>query len=350
MIVDATLAFLLTALLTPLVIAGLHRFRVIDVPTERSSHSGPVPRGGGLAVAVGAVAGLLLSGSDDASSLSTLLVAVSILAVVGMVDDLRTLEVVPRLSAQLLGAILCLPWLLNNLSMPWEWRVLLAVGAVIWVMGFVNAFNFMDGINGISSFATIVAGVTFFVAGQVRDAPLLSVCGLVVAAAALGFLPYNFPQARVFLGDVGSYFLGGWIAFTVLLGLLSEVPPEAVIGPTVIYLADTSFTLARRVKRRERWWTSHHEHVYQQLIDRQWSHARSALLVTGFTVTCSALGLLSLASSTTLRVVADVGIVACAALYLSVPSLLALWRSSKAPASPPQLSTPGGAEPRPAGP
>jgi UDP-GlcNAc:undecaprenyl-phosphate/decaprenyl-phosphate GlcNAc-1-phosphate transferase len=349
-LVDAVLALLLTAGLTPVVIAALHRFQVIDVPTERSSHDGLIPRGGGLAVAVGAVAGLLLSGSGDASSLSTLLVAVSILAVVGMVDDLRTLEVIPRLSAQLIGALLCLPWLLNNLSMPWGWRIVLAVAAVIWVMGFVNAFNFMDGINGISGFTTVVAGGTFFVAGQIQDAPLLSVCGLVVAAAALGFLPYNFPHARVFLGDVGSYFLGGWIAFTVLLGLLSGVPIEAVVAPTVIYLADTSFTLARRVHRRERWWTSHHEHVYQQLVDRHWSHARSAALVTAFTLACSGLGLVSFTGSAPLRVAAGIAILGLAATYLTVPRLLHSGGPLAASSRLRETAHPAPSEPHPAGP
>jgi UDP-GlcNAc:undecaprenyl-phosphate/decaprenyl-phosphate GlcNAc-1-phosphate transferase len=326
-IVHALIAFGLTALLTPLVIAALRRFRVIDVPTERSSHSGFIPRGGGLAVAVGAVAGLLLSGSGDASSLTTLLVAVSILAIVGMIDDLRTLEVFPRLGAQLVGALLCLPWLLQNLSAPWGWRVLLAGLAVVWVMGYVNAFNFMDGINGIASLTTIVTGVTFFFVGQSTDTRLVSVCGLVVAAAALGFLPYNFPNARVFLGDVGSYFLGGWIAFTVLVGLVSEIPPEAVIGPVVIYLADTSFTLVRRIVRGEQWWTSHHEHVYQRLIERGWTHTTTALLVTAFTVACSALGMVSLGDSTVARATAGVAMVGLLVAYLSVPGLLRTLRS-----------------------
>jgi UDP-GlcNAc:undecaprenyl-phosphate GlcNAc-1-phosphate transferase len=325
----AALSFALTLALLPVVIALLRRVDAYDVPSERSSHHERTLRGGGIAVAIGAIAGVMLGGWDDATSLTTLLVAVAILAVVGLVDDLRTLEVFPRLGAQLLGALLCLPWLLRYLSVPWGARMVIAVVAVVWVMGYVNAFNFMDGINGISALYTIATGSAFVVVGTIVDAPLVSLSGTVVAAAALAFLPFNFPRARVFLGDAGSYFLGGWIAFTILGMLVSDVPPEAALAPAFIYLADTSFTLGRRIARGANWWDSHHEHVYQRLIDRGWSHGAVAFLVVGFSTACVALSLVSLTPSLAGRVVADLAIVAVLAGYLSLPTLLARRRSGR---------------------
>lgn len=320
--VSAVLTFVLTATLTPAAIAVLRRIEAYDVPTERSSHIDRTLRGGGVAVAIGAVAGLVLGDSGDAASLTTMLVAVSILAVVGLIDDLRTLDVLPRLGAQLIGAALCLPWFLNNVSLPWGLRAMLAVAAVIWMMGYVNAFNFMDGINGISSLSAMVAGATFVTIGMAEDLTLVTLAGGVLAAAGLGFLPYNFPRARVFLGDVGSYFLGGWIAFVVLVMLVSNVSPEAAFGPLVIYLADTTFTLGSRIARRERWWESHHEHVYQRLIDLGWGHVRTASLVAAASAACAALGLVSLGSSSVARVGAGGAMACIVASYLALPTLI----------------------------
>jgi UDP-N-acetylmuramyl pentapeptide phosphotransferase/UDP-N-acetylglucosamine-1-phosphate transferase len=321
-VAPVVLTFVLTAALTPVVIAVLRRLGAYDVPTARSSHVDRTLRGGGVAVALGATAGLTLGDRGDASSLTTMLTAVSILAVVGLIDDLRTLDVLPRLGAQLVGAALCLPWFLNNVSLPWGLRVLCAVLAVMWMMGYVNAFNFMDGINGIACLSAMVTGVSFAVVGTTEDLPLVALAGGVLAAAGMGFLPYNFPRARVFLGDVGSYFLGGWSAFVVLVMLASDVPPEAALGPLMIYLADTTFTLSSRIARRERWWESHHEHVYQQLIDLGWGHARTSTTVAAASATCAGLGLVSLGGLPVARVGADLAILGIVVGYLALPALL----------------------------
>jgi UDP-GlcNAc:undecaprenyl-phosphate GlcNAc-1-phosphate transferase len=339
-VVPAVLTLALTIGLTPLAIVLLRRIEAYDVPSERSSHVDRTLRGGGVAVAIAAVAGLVIGNSGDADSLTTMLVAVSILAVVGLIDDLRTLEVFPRLGAQLIGAALCLPWFLNNVSLPWGLRMVLAVGAVVWMMGYVNAFNFMDGINGISGLSALVSGSTFVAVGLIEDLPLVNLAGGVLAAAGLGFLPYNFPRARVFLGDVGSYFLGGWTAFVVLMMLVSDVPAEAALGPLVIYLADTTFTLGSRIARRERWWESHHEHVYQRLIERGWGHVRTASLVTAASATCAALGLVSLGPSLLARSAADASMGAVAVGYLALPALLARRTPGDRPSFRPTGSAP----------
>lgn len=321
----ALLSFLLTLGLTPVVIAGLRRFRVLDVPTDRSSHTTTVPRGGGIAVAAGALAGLLAPralGSVDAQSLTTLLVLVAIMAAAGLLDDYRSLSVLPRLGAQLVGAVLCLPYLLNNTSGALGWRLVLAVVAVAWMMGFVNAFNFMDGINGISAVTAALAGATYVVIGQTVDSRLITVGGAVVAAAALGFLPWNFPHARVFLGDVGSYFLGAWLAFLALIGYVSGVSPEAALAPFVLYLADTGVTLVRRVARRERWYEAHRQHVYQRLCDHGWSQVRVTLLVGACTLACSALGLVSLTGNAGARIMAAGALAVVVGAYLALPRVL----------------------------
>ncbi len=321
------IAFVITFALTPAVIFVLRRLRVFDVPTERSSHVERTPRGGGLAVAIGAVTGVVIAGTAgvvESWSITTLLVCTSFFALVGLVDDVRTLDVKPRLACQLGCALIFVaPWFYTNAPIA-NPGVALALGflAVVWVMGFLNAFNFMDGINGISGLHAVLAGGTFFLIGQVQDHRLVGICGAAVAAAAAGFLPYNFPRSRVFLGDVGSYFLGTWLAVTALIALIWATPIEAVAGSFVVYLADTSFTLYDRVRRGEDWRRSHHDHIYQRLIERRWSHVRTALCVLAFSSVCAALGLVSLTSSLGARILADAMMVPVVGLYLCLPRIV----------------------------
>jgi UDP-GlcNAc:undecaprenyl-phosphate/decaprenyl-phosphate GlcNAc-1-phosphate transferase len=135
----------------------------------------------------------------------------------------------------------------------------------------------------------------------------------------------------VFLGDSGSYFIGGWQAALIVVGLRAGLPPEALGAPLAIYLADTGTTLIRRVAAGEVWHQPHREHAYQRLIKNGWSHVRTTSLVGAFVLACSALGLGS-RSSITIRVVTDVLLAAVVALYLTFPRVneLGLQRTRSA--------------------
>jgi UDP-GlcNAc:undecaprenyl-phosphate/decaprenyl-phosphate GlcNAc-1-phosphate transferase len=197
-----------------------------------------------------------------------------------------------------------------------------AAGAVFWIVGFVNAYNFMDGIDGISVAQAFGAGATWFAVGTVEDIPVLAAGGAIVAGAVLGFAPYNLPRARMFLGDVGSYFVGAWLATVAILGLRAGIAPEAVLAPLALYAADTGATLARRVARGELWYQPHRDHAYQRLGDAGWSHVQTSALVAACIVTCGLLGALSLADSVALRVSADLTIVGVIGGYLLTPNRL----------------------------
>src|SRR5207248_1189863 len=107
---------------------------------------------------------------------------------------------------QLAAAILALPWLLHGLSGGWSWQVLFSAGVALWLVAYVNAFNFMDGIDGISVAQAAVAGAALYLVGRGEHVPALATAAAILAGAALGFAPLNVPRARLFLGDVGSYF------------------------------------------------------------------------------------------------------------------------------------------------
>lgn len=242
---------------------------------------------------------------------------------VGALDDVRGLSPMVRLTLEAVIGAAALILLLDGLGGNQLWRVVFAVGCVLWMVSFVNAFNFMDGINGISAAQAVVAGGAFALIGTAEDERVLALGGCVIAAAAIGFAPYNFPVARVFLGDVGSYFVGAWLAALVVVGLRAGLAPEAVLAPLAVYLADTSTTIVRRVRAGEVWHEAHRSHVYQQLVAMGWSHARTTVVVAGFAAGCAALGAVALHAPLVYRVAADGLALALLLAYLASPSLLA---------------------------
>ncbi|MGI9034193.1 MAG: MraY family glycosyltransferase [Acidimicrobiales bacterium] len=306
----------------------LRRLGVLDVPNERSSHDRPTLRGGGIASAVGAVAGILLSTQLTGTSRVAVLVSSCGFGLVGLAEDLVGLPVPARLVFQAACAVAALPWLASHLSGPTLWRATFRAGVVLWLLAFANAFNFMDGIDGMSVAQAVVAGLAWCAAGQIDGVPALAAGGAVVAAAAAGFAPFNVPRPRLFLGDTGSYFLGASLAALVVVGLRTRVPSEALIAPLAVYLVDTGFTLVRRAARGEAWYLPHRDHVYQRLVRGGWSHVRTTLVIAGFMAVCSALGAVSLLRHpVALRAAADVALVGVVAAYLALPG----WLGSRGP-------------------
>ena len=235
------------------------------MPNERSSHSQPTPRGGGLAPAIAIAIALVAAGSVDSRTQVAMLIAIGAFGLIGLVEDLAGVPVLWRFVLQLAAAAAVAPWLLADLGGQRAVALLGGAIALLFVVAYVNAFNFMDGINGISVAQTLVAGATWYVVGQVEDIASFATAGAVAAAAALAFAPFNFPHARVFLGDVGSYALGAALAVLAVVGLRAGIAPEAVLAPLSLYVADTGATLVRRFRRGEPWYRPHRDHVYQQL-------------------------------------------------------------------------------------
>jgi UDP-N-acetylmuramyl pentapeptide phosphotransferase/UDP-N-acetylglucosamine-1-phosphate transferase len=317
----ATMAALVVgAGLQPLVVRLMTSASVLDIPSERSSHTTPTPRGGGVAVQARPLA-----------------VPVLLCAVIGLVEDVRGVPILPRFASQLVvgagtGLVLMPP------GARTEFQVGIVAATAVWMTAFVNAFNFMDGINGISVAQALVAGTAYVIIGSTLQLPVLTVGGAIIVAVALAFAPFNFPTAVCFLGDVGSYFLGAWLAVLVVIGLRAGVTPEAMLAPTGVYLLDTASTLIRRVRMGESWWQPHRSHVYQRLTRLGWSHTTTTAFVGSTMLVCSMLGTLSLLGSTTTRIVGDAGIAVALAIYVTTPRHVTLRRESRVEAERPVRS------------
>lgn len=275
------LAAVLSGTLVGLVRSYARRAGVIDEPNDRSSHTAPTPRGGGIGV-LGALV-LTLAGYGvvrgvpwDTSSLVAMTWAVLSVAAIGWLDDHRTLGVVPRLVTHLLAALavawLSARWLPEQHPMlPWlAWWML-------WTVSSINVLNFMDGIDGlVASQVAVFAAYAWCVASPGTPSRPLA---LATIGALVGFLVWNWSPARIFLGDVGSGALG---ALVVILGL-SIMRDGADTGlvraflPLYPLFLDAATTIARRLARGERITTPHRSHLYQRLANGGWGHARTSL-------------------------------------------------------------------------
>ena len=304
----------------PLTIPLLHKLTVLDVPGPRSSHSRPTPRGGGAPIAVGLLVAAAIAGGAEARPF---LIAVAFFGTIGMLDDFRGLPALLRLALQLAGSAAVAALLVVSISLPVLVLAGLAVLIAVWVTGFVNAFNFMDGVNGISASHALIGGLAYACLGEWQQDRFLVAAGLAIALGAFAFLPWNIARARVFLGDVGSYSLGAALALLAATAVARGLPPEAALGPLALYLADTAWTLQRRFRLGERMFEAHRTHVYQRWCDVGWSHQEVTLLTAAATVLVSMLGLVSVTGHSRLRLIADLAGLFVLAVYLVSPVLFA---------------------------
>jgi UDP-GlcNAc:undecaprenyl-phosphate/decaprenyl-phosphate GlcNAc-1-phosphate transferase len=298
----------------------LRRAAMIDVPGHRSSHTVPTPRGGGIPIAAGLLVAAGLIGSAIAVVFA---LAVAAFGLLGFAEDLRGVTAAWRLVMQALWAVLIAVALVSGQVAPATTLVVLVAGCAAWLTGFVNVFNFMDGVNGISGAHALIAGTVYACLGWWHHDGFLIPAGAAVAVGALAFLPWNAGRARVFLGDAGSYALGAALAILAAYAVLQGIPAEAVLGPLVLYLADTAWTLQRRIRAGERWLEAHRTHIYQQWCDAGWSHQRVTLTAAAATVLLSLLGAASLTGDPGLRAAADLAGAGVIAVYLRSPALLA---------------------------
>jgi Fuc2NAc and GlcNAc transferase len=258
---------------TPVLRTLARRFGLVDRPNQRSSHATLVPRAGGAAVAASVFGGLLIAPGFWQGGAAAVLWGSLALAAVGLLDDRFGLSAAVRIAAQIGVAALVVARVgaLERLPFPAPFDLPLgALGApfaVLWIVAVVNFFNFLDGIDGLATLQAGITAVGIALASWESSAVLLAAA---LAGAALGFLPFNWSPASIFLGDVGSYFIGGLLAALPLTaGPGARASAMLLVALSLwLFLADASFTLLRRAGRGARVWEAHREHAYQRLAGR----------------------------------------------------------------------------------
>jgi UDP-N-acetylmuramyl pentapeptide phosphotransferase/UDP-N-acetylglucosamine-1-phosphate transferase len=265
-----------------LLLVGLVRFQalrhgVLDHPTERSSHSTATPRGGGLGLILAfLVVAVLGAGQSIDRDVVLLLAGAAIVAAVGLLDDRRGLTVRIRLLVHLVAGSLVGVVAASGAGSPLV-RLLLWGWWTFWTISSINLVNFMDGINGLVT--TQIAVFAIALALLVAGASPTAVLAAALAGACVGFLPWNFPHARIFMGDVGSGALGYLVPALALLAQRAQGTDfVAAHLPLLPLYADATWTIMRRWRNGERVTTAHRSHLYQRLANGGMGHTAVTMI------------------------------------------------------------------------
>lgn len=315
-------AFLVAGGLVPLLVRFAVGRNLLDMPNLRSSHEVPTPRLGGVAIILGAWVGVAILRLEG---VWPLLIAATLMGMVGLADDLSNLDFkVKALAQALVAASLLLLYPPQIFAQaPGVLKVLILIMGVFWIVALTNAFNFMDGIDGFTGGVALV--------NMLFLAPLVGEAGAVmipIAGATAGFVIWNISPASIFIGDSGAYFLGfGLAAFALYAPVSGNVwtPLGFVAGALVFtpYLFDTAYTLVRRLwaGAGKSVFSAHREHIYQRITPAASMHRRTSNLYYLFSVAAGFAALLVAGGGTLILAGMAIAIVCCAGLAL-LPSLV----------------------------
>lgn len=256
----------------------------LDHPNERSLHERPVPRVGGIGVMAGTLLAFALVRAEP-----LLAALVAALAVISYLDDRSHLPIAVRFGAHALAAVAFVLAAAPDLHPLWQATLALAT---MWV---TNLYNFMDGSDGLAGGMALFGFGAYALAAWLAGDLVFVAVAASIAAAAAAFLVFNFPPAKVFMGDAGSIPLGFLAAALGLLGW--RAGHWALWFPVLVFspfIVDASLTLARRGLRGERVWEAHRTHYYQRLVQLGWGHRNTALAEYALMAACGALALWAL--------------------------------------------------------
>lgn len=285
-LIFAVVIFGISATITDLLV---RRLRVMDIPNGRSSHCKPTPRGGGLAMVAAFLIGIVLIHLiGDRSPIYSLyfggfLAAVFIIAAISFYDDMKHCTFKVKLTGQLLAVIVAMlsGIVIDMMHLPWLGLVELGGWAypltMLWVFGLTNAYNFIDGLDGLAAGTAVIAAAFLAYISFQQGSHFIYLGSLTLAAAALGFLIFNLPVAKIFMGDVGSTFLG--LVFAVMAVIAARYDhshTSLFVVPLLLFhfIFDTSFTFARRLFAGEQVFMAHRTHLYQLINRMGLSHGK----------------------------------------------------------------------------
>ncbi|TVR15922.1 MAG: glycosyltransferase family 4 protein [Balneolaceae bacterium] len=291
--------------------------RITDYPTERSSHEVPTPRGGGVGFVLFTILGTavyaLISGLSFHANLLVFLGAALLVAVLGWFDDKNDLSKRVRFSVQMLAAIIVLLAIGNFSSLYLPGGVIVQMGLIglvpglIWITGNTNIFNFMDGVDGIASVQALTASAGWIIFAFFWEAPSLMALNVILFCGVASFLIFNWSPAKIFMGDVGSLFLGfifGSMPFFAVATVSTLSVGMAVwIGGLLLwpFLFDGTFTILRRLLMGENIFQAHRSHLYQKMNIGGWKHHSISLIYLLFSLLSVVIALLFVFGSHTIQ-------------------------------------------------
>lgn len=279
--------------------------QILDVPNERSSHNKPTPVGGGIVIVIVSLAAFLLFLVDrNDQNYWSYFFGAGLVAIISWLDDLYGIPVVIRFICHSMAAVSVI-WgigIIQDIHLPifgsFHLGDIIYVFWYLWIVWLINAYNFMDGIDGLAGIQAFTAGVSWACLGYLLGIPEAQFLGLIIAFSNLGFLIFNWPPARLFMGDVGSAFLGYTFAVfpLFLAGRTKESGSFLLVSVLFVWLFvfDTIRTFFLRLLRREAVWKAHRRHLYQQLVIKGVPHRTVTVLYGLLALVISTLTILRL--------------------------------------------------------
>lgn len=289
-------AFVLALIFTPVAIRLAPRIGAVDIPKDgRRMHTKAMPRFGGLAIFVGTIASLAIYGNDD-EKIIPVIIGGTIIYFLGVVDDLKNLDAKVKFGVQLLVAILMyymglrIKFITNYFGEGalHFGEVMCFVVTVLWIVGITNTINLIDGLDGlaagIAAISSLCIAYVAYIHGDTYGMMIVCLAMLALAGACLGFLPFNFYPAKIFMGDGGSLFLGFMIAVLSVVGPLKRSTMVAVVVPVIVLgipIFDTFFAILRRVVNRRPIMEADKGHLHHRLMDSGYGQRRAVLMLYG---------------------------------------------------------------------
>lgn len=292
-IVPFIIAGLISFISTPLVRRLAFKIGAVDIPKDnRRVHKEPMPLIGGLAIFIGVIITMLIFMPIDKTSISIMLGAV-VMIIGGIIDDIKELRPRNKMLFQIVAAIILIlgdvkidfitnPFAknsgllyLNYLSIPIT---------LFWVVGITNTLNFIDGLDGLSAGVAMISSLSLMIVAGRFGYTSVIILGAVVAGSCLGFLPFNFNPAKIFMGDTGALFLGFMLAAISIEGVMKSVAAIAVIAPIIILgvpIFDTTFAIVRRLLNGQSISTGDKGHLHHRLLNKGYSQKESVLILYG---------------------------------------------------------------------
>jgi UDP-GlcNAc:undecaprenyl-phosphate GlcNAc-1-phosphate transferase len=295
-----TEAFLISLLLTPIIRKGAIMAGLVYMPSSRTVHDHPMPVMGGLAIFIAFSVTVLHRVGLGYDTLGLLLGALIVVGV-GMWDDIRELRPLPKLIGQIVAALVAvrLGVKIEFITNPFGpgmiylgfWGTPLTV---LWIVGMVNVVNFLDGLDGLAAGVSVIAAFALFSVAFSRGQVFASALAVALAGSALGFLPYNFNPASIFMGDAGAMLLGFTLAVISVEGALKGAATIALAVPMFtlgVPIFDTVFSIVRRVHKGTPFYQADKEHIHHRLLNNGFSHKGAVILIYAIT---SCLGIMAI--------------------------------------------------------
>lgn len=307
---------------------------ITDVPIDRSSHSIPTPRGGGVGfVSISLIAFIIYfvwQGLFTSSTYLSFTVTLGIIASLGWFDDKYNLSAFTRFSIQVISSLIILFFVgsLDTFSLPFISEFSLGFLSlflgILWIVGVTNIYNFMDGVDGIATEQALAASAGWMIFSFLWGEPVLFTINLILFATVLVFLIYNWAPAKIFMGDVGSLFLGFF--FAVMPFLAASISQEYTIANTLWigalllwpFLFDSSSTLIRRLRKGENIFEAHRSHLYQRLNIAGWSHSMISTLYLAFSQFCLIIALLFFFENDSVKALLLLFLIFLSIIYMNV--------------------------------